>query len=117
MIYLLFILFLIPAKILFPTKVVGKKNLIKGKALMICNHRSLLDPIIMACAIPSIRLSFMGKKELFKNKFVGWFLKSLGVFPVDREKADLASIKHTLYLLKKEKPVVVFPEGTRNKSE
>ena len=117
MIYIILILFWLPVKILFPTKIIGKKNLIKGKAIMICNHRSLLDPIILTVAMPSIRLSFMGKKELFKGKLVSWFLKSLSVFPVDREKADLTSIKHTLHLLKKEKPVVIFPEGTRNKDE
>ena len=117
MYYLLIILFLIPFRILFPAKIVGKKNLIKGRAIIICNHRSLLDPLMMVALMPGKRLSFMAKKELFNNRFNSWFLKSIGAFPVDREKADLASIKHTLKLLKEDKQVVIFPEGTRNKSE
>lgn len=115
MIYLLIIIFYLPARILFPTKVVGRENLIKGKAIMICNHRSLLDPIMMVALMPSVRFSFMGKKELFKGRFKSWFLKSIGVYPVDRQNVDLTSIKHTLTILKNNKPVVIFPEGTRNK--
>ena len=55
----------------------------------------------------------MTKAELFKNKFVGSFFKSLGMYPINRQQADLKAVKHTLNLLKKEKAVCIFPEGTR----
>lgn len=117
MIYLILILFYIPVKIFFPTKVVGKENLKKGKSIIVCNHTSWLDPILLVVAMPSIRLNFMAKKELFKGRFRSWFIKSLGGYPIDRGQTDITGIKNTLYLLKKERSVVIFPEGTRNKSE
>jgi 1-acyl-sn-glycerol-3-phosphate acyltransferase len=57
----------------------------------------------------------MAKKELFKNKLFAKLLLSLGAFPVDREGNDLAAIKKSLRILKEEKVLGIFPEGTRVK--
>ena len=57
----------------------------------------------------------MAKKELFKNKIFAKLLFSLGVFPVDREGNDLTAIKKSLRLLKEERVLGIFPEGTRVK--
>ena len=57
----------------------------------------------------------MAKKELFKNKLIGGFLSKLGAFPIDREGNDLAAIKKALKILKNEKVLGIFPEGTRMK--
>ena len=55
----------------------------------------------------------MGKKELFENKFLAVFLRSIGVFPIDREGRDLKSLKNSIKLLKDGKVLGIFPEGTR----
>lgn len=100
----------------YNVKVEGAENLPKGGPLVICaNHFSLFDPIILAIAMP-YQIYSMAKAELFENKLFGYFLSKIGVFPVKRGEADIKSIKTSLKLLKENKIMGMFPEGTRNKT-
>lgn len=83
-----------------------------GRAILCSNHVSLLDPIILAISVPRT-ISFMAKKELFRNKLFGKLLRSLNAFPVDREGADIASIRKSLKILKDGQILGIFPEGSR----
>lgn len=58
----------------------------------------------------------MGKKELFANKFFAYTLKKFNVFPVDRSKNDLQAYKTAMKILKEEKVLGIFVQGTRNKN-
>lgn len=102
--------------IFFPTRVIGRKNLIKGKVIWACNHQSNWDIWVIGTRIYK-RFYTLGKKELFKSKIVGGFLKKLGTIPVDRGKPDIEAVKSCLRVLKdKKKPLVIFPTGTRTSS-
>ena len=106
----------LPCWLLYPTLFLGKKNIPKGAAILVSNHLSNTDPAILA--ISTLRSSkVLGKKELFKNKFFGFVLKSIGIIPVDRSKTDLTAIKLSLKYLKRGKLLTIFPEGTRNRTE
>ncbi|MBQ0017223.1 MAG: 1-acyl-sn-glycerol-3-phosphate acyltransferase [Clostridiales bacterium] len=108
------ILLYLPTRILFPTRIKGKKNLPKGKAIYACNHQTNFDSIIIGTGFFR-RLYALGKAELFKNKFFGFILKKLGCIKIERGKADIEAVKQTLTILKKkEKPMLIFPTGTRN---
>lgn len=101
---------------LYRVKVVGSENIPQDDGYILCaNHKSMLDPIFIAIAFPS-QINFMGKKELFENKFLAGFLNGLGAFPVDREGRDLSSLKNSIKLLKEEKTLGIFPEGTRTQN-
>ena len=67
---------------------------------------------MVAIAVPR-PISFMAKKELFENKLLGKLVTSLNAFPVDREGSDLSAIRNSLKVLKEEKILGIFPEGTR----
>jgi 1-acyl-sn-glycerol-3-phosphate acyltransferase len=98
-------------------KVKGMENLPdKGPALIIANHISYWDPIVVACAV-SRRVQFMAKAELFNYPIFGSLIYKLGAFPVSRHHVDRASLKKALALLSEGKVVCIFPEGTRNKSD
>lgn len=100
-------------KIIFRLDVKGRENISqKGRIILCSNHISLLDPIMLAIAVPR-PIIFMAKKELFENKFLARLLYGLGAFPVDRRGSDLSSIKMSLRTLKEEKILGIFPEGTR----
>lgn len=111
------IILFIPVKLFFPTKIIGKNNINKkDKTILICNHQSIFDVIILLITYPK-KIYFLGKKELFSNKFKSWLFRSLGVIPIDRGNVQINSIKQVLKLLKENKTIGIFPEGTRNKNE
>jgi len=106
--------FYLPGKILFPTVVIGKRNVPKGKHVAIANHLKWTDIVLMVLFVPGYR-HILGKKELSKNKFLNFICKKLEVIFVDRGAADISSIRTTVNYLKKDEAVALFPEGTRNR--
>ncbi len=113
---IIFAIMYLPLIILYPTKIIGKKNMPKkGKLIVTSNHYTNLDALIYNAKFVT-KFRFMAKAELFKNKFFGFILKSIGAYPVDREKVSPSVFKKTLELLNKNKRVFIFPEGTRNKT-
>ncbi len=102
-------------RIIFKFQVIGKEKIpAEGKIIMCANHINILDPITLAIAVPR-PIRFMAKKELFKNKFLRWFIEKLGAFPVDREGSDLSAIRNSMKILRNEEILGIFPEGTRVK--
>lgn len=90
-----------------------KENLrTKGGVIFIANHRNLLDPVMLAVAIPRC-IHFMAKKELFESRLGNWAFRSLLVFPVNRKTADFKSLRQALALLEQGKAFGIFPEGRR----
>ena len=100
--------------LLFRPKVIGLKNLFcRGKAILVSNHWSLWDPVLLAAISPRV-VRFMAKQELFTSKLKRFFFKTLYVFPVNRGHADIASLKYAMSLLEKGKMFGIFPEGKRS---
>jgi len=111
----------LPFLILFPTKIHGKKNLKELKktgAVIACNHFSNFDAIILKLRLffSNHKNKFLGKIELNKCKPVGWFLSCFGIIYIDRDAVDRKAMRQVNDCLKKGKRVVIFPEGTRNKT-
>jgi 1-acyl-sn-glycerol-3-phosphate acyltransferase len=115
--WLLKIIFFIPLLIVFPARVIGRKNLVKkGRVILAPNHQTLNDPIFLALHLFR-RFNFMAKSPLFEKKFKSSFLRQLGAFPVHTSSSDIASVKKTLRLLNDDKALCIFPEGRRIKTE
>lgn len=116
--YICWVIVAIPLLILLPTVIKGYKNIPrKGRMIFVCNHQTNFDAVIIAAKIVKRRFYYMAKSEMFKNKFAGGFFKALGLYPVNREKNDIQAVKKTLTLLKKEKAICIFPEGTRRDAD
>ena len=100
--------------IIFDLKVHNAERINDTKdGLIACgNHISMIDPVILAVSSKR-QIHFMGKKELFENKFLGFVFKGLGAFPVDRQGISLSAIKSSLQVLNQKKVLGIFPEGTR----
>ncbi len=99
----------------------GEENIPRcGPLLFLINHVSLLEPfaagsILMNRGIwPREHFYAVGKKELFAFPPAAWFLRSLGLFPIDRERADMAAMRNMLTMLRENKIVGIAPEGTRS---
>lgn len=96
----------------------GQEHLPKtGPVLIVCNHVSVADPIVLMAAARSRRTSMMSKAELFETPVFGFMLRCLRAFPIDRSKpADFRSVRRALALLEEGHAVVVFPEGHVSRS-
>lgn len=97
-------------------RVTGAENLpATGPYILAANHRSNADPLLLGCT-PRRYNFFFAKRELFESRLLGFYIRALGAFPVDRGEADLGAVRHSLGVLKKGHVLVFFPEGTRSVS-
>jgi 1-acyl-sn-glycerol-3-phosphate acyltransferase len=96
----------------FPYKAHATRNIPRqGAFILASNHSSNLDPVVLGiCSIR--RLNFMAKIELFKG-LLGFFLTSLGAFPVKRGESDFGAMREALRRLKMGRVILIFVEGTR----
>ncbi len=62
-----------------------KQNIPKEGAYVIaCTHTGWVDVLYLGITLLPNKIHFMEKKQLFTNKLIGWFLRKLSAFPVDR---------------------------------
>lgn len=81
------------------------------KCLICPNHSRVFDPIFL---FPKIENMYsMAKSDLFKNKIMANFLTYHNVFPIDRDRVDIAGVKKAIKLLKNNEKIklLIFPEG------
>ncbi len=84
-----------------------------GKVILVGNHVSMLDPIVMM-SMTRRWLRFMAKQEIFAKPILGWCAWHIGAFPINRGAADMSGIKTAMEILKNDGALMIFPEGTRN---
>ncbi len=101
-------------KIFWQMKVEGLENVPKKGAIIIAsNHVSYLDPVALAASL-NRKIYFITKKEAFKSILGRFVLKNFYAFPVDRENIDILAFKKAISVLREEKILGIFPEGTRS---
>ena len=113
--YILKYIVYLPFKLLFPLWKRGTKNLPRGGAVLVCNHFSALDIPVLGVNVRR-KLHFVAKKEIFRTKIGSWFFRSMSATPINRKNADMADMKEVVQKLKRNKYIMLFPEGTRNKN-
>lgn len=100
-------------RLLFRLRSIGAENVPRdGAVLLASNHVSLLDPPAVGAGVAR-RLHYMAKAELFRLPLLGALIRRLNAYPVEREGADAAALRHALLLLREGQGLLVFPEGTR----
>ncbi len=86
-----------------------------GRYIIAPNHISALDVIYITIG-QKRPVRYMGKAELFRNKFIGWLLTKMGAFPVERGKGDWDSINNAKQMIDNGDLLGIFIEGTRSKT-
>jgi 1-acyl-sn-glycerol-3-phosphate acyltransferase len=101
------------AWILFRFKVVGVEHLPPtGAAVVVANHQSWLDPILLPLALPR-KPAFLAMEELWRMPVIGTVMRVYGplAVPLNRGAVDATALKRSLRALQGGALLIIFPEG------
>lgn len=96
----------------------GNENVNRKQSyIYTCNHTSFLDAPGLALAVPN-QFRPLAKKELKKIPVFGLIIRVVTII-VDRSSPESrrASVNKLTYLLKKGLSILIFPEGTQNRTK
>jgi 1-acyl-sn-glycerol-3-phosphate acyltransferase len=100
-------------RILFRIRITGLQHIpTNGSALIVANHVSYADAILIGCATKRT-IRFLMAKELFDRPFIKPFCRMLGTIPIDRaiSKSAWRALQSARVQLKRGNLVGLFPEG------
>jgi 1-acyl-sn-glycerol-3-phosphate acyltransferase len=89
-----------------------ERSRLAGPCIFAPNHISHFDPPFLATLVRR-HVAWMTTAGLLSSRFIGAWLRTIGCFPVDRAKADRASVRTTIELLRQGKMVGIFRELLR----
>lgn len=102
--------------ILFRPTYIGISNIpLDGRLVLVGNHTSNLDCLLLISSTKR-PIHFLAKDELIK----GWkkiIFKNMGIIPVNRRIHDKNALHSAIEVLKEDKVIGIFPEGTINKTK
>ncbi|HEY2354039.1 MAG TPA: lysophospholipid acyltransferase family protein [Gaiellaceae bacterium] len=97
---------------MYRIEVVGAEKIpADGPAIVVANHESIWDPFILGVATPR-EIHYMAKSELFSPAPLGWAMRSLNAFPVERGGGDRDAMSEAGRLLAGGAVLGIFPQGT-----
>ena len=85
-----------------------------GGLLIVCNHASYTDAVVLLALLGAYRYRFVAKQEVMSYPFIGGILKRLGHFSFVREdrEARLKQADALEQALVRGESILIFPEGT-----
>ena len=88
--------------------------------VIISNHLSRFDPMILFCLLKGRKIAFISKKENMANPIIGSILYRLGFLALDRENPIRAmrTIRTGARMVKEDGYTMgIYPESTRNRTQ
>jgi 1-acyl-sn-glycerol-3-phosphate acyltransferase len=86
--------------------------------LLVCNHQSNVDPIVMVSALKDFKITFIMKDGIMKLPIIGRWLDASGYLPINRKnnrKAVETIVTATKRIQDNVHSIAVYPEGHRSK--
>lgn len=103
-------------KTILPVKFHGAEAVrgMEAPFIIMGNHTTMLDPFMLAAAVPKYQIRFIGKKELWKIPPFAWFANQIKAIPVDRHNTDMEAMRACMRVTREGHVLGIFPEGTRH---
>ena len=109
----------IPMMLFLRTKVIctgeTKPTKVRGGAIISSNHFSFMDPVVVYSAFWNRRVLSVATKDLYSSPAKDFFFTHLHCIKVDKENFTMDTFHKVREGLKKEKLVLIFPEGQVNR--
>jgi 1-acyl-sn-glycerol-3-phosphate acyltransferase len=97
-------------------EVVGAQHLpVSGPTVLMVNHDSAWDPLVMGVAAGNRPIQALAKSSLWTYKPVAWVLDHMKQIPIERGRGDLAAMSAAIDELRGGGCIGVFPEGTMSR--
>ncbi|MHA3704703.1 lysophospholipid acyltransferase family protein [Jatrophihabitans sp. YIM 134969] len=88
-----------------------------GPVLMIANHDSQWDPLVVGVAARGVQVRALAKASLWKNPIVAKVLDGMGQIPIERGRSDHAALTNAIEQLEAGACIGIFPEGTISRGQ
>jgi 1-acyl-sn-glycerol-3-phosphate acyltransferase len=83
----------------------------RGPAILVCNHTSGLDPLLIQSAARRRLIAWMMAREFYDMSLLNWVFRTVGAIPVERSGRDTAATRAALRALGEGRVLGIFPEG------
>lgn len=83
---------------------------LRGPCILVSNHRSGLDPVVLSVATRR-RIRFLMAREYYELPVLRWLFRFLGCIPVARDGRDLRAVHEALRALRRGEVIGIFPQG------
>lgn len=94
----------------------GKR--IKGKAIVVSNHKSVWDVAAMLFLFPFRTMRCLVAEIMYqKNPFMTFFLKGMGGIKIERDSHDFAFLEKSCKILDKGGVIEIYPEARLPRAE
>ena len=112
--FLRFVAFVM-ARVIYRFHVKGDEHIpTQGAAILVCNHVSFIDPLLLMAASPR-PIRFIMDHEIFKIPMLGWFFRLAKAIPIASQKVDAAIYEQAFVrarqVLDEGDLLCIFPEG------
>ena len=101
-------------------RIIGEDKLPAEPFLLVANHRSLFDPLLVMGYLPHRNVAFVSKPENLRIPLVGDIADAAGYLSLNRDN-DREALKTILRAAEQLKrglcSIGIYPEGTRNRGE
>jgi 1-acyl-sn-glycerol-3-phosphate acyltransferase len=113
--YLLRFVAFVVARLVYRFRVRGDENIpTQGAALLVCNHVSFIDPVLLMAASPR-PIRFIMDHQIFRSPLLGWFFRLAKAIPIAPQKVDAATYEQAFVrarqVLEEGDLLCIFPEG------
>ncbi|HUP09324.1 MAG TPA: MFS transporter [Caldimonas sp.] len=112
--FLRFVAF-IATRLVYRFRVRGDAHIpVQGPAILVCNHVSFVDPVLLMAASPR-PIRFIMDHQIFRTPVLGWFFRLAGAIPIAPQRVDpgvyAQAFESARRVLDAGDLLCIFPEG------